>query len=93
MGSGKPPCDDSPVSSQHRYTNRNYRPANDEYDPAKAAFKAAGHNMNVALRAFLRWINEDPNRVAQFAALMDAVEDETPRGRPRGKAPPKSDEA
>jgi hypothetical protein len=76
------------VTSQHRHTNRNFRPADDEYDPAKAAFEAAGHNMNVALRAFLRWINEDPSRVEQFAALMRAVEDETPRGRPKKRTPP-----
>ncbi|WP_433730877.1 hypothetical protein ACQP2Y_21240 [Actinoplanes sp. CA-051413] len=76
------------MTSQHRYTNRNYRPADDEYDPAKAAFEAAGHNMNVAVRAFLRWINEDPRRVAEFSDLMQAIDDETPRGRPKKKAPP-----
>jgi hypothetical protein len=76
------------VSSQHRHTNRNYRPADDEYDPAKATIEAAGYNVNVAIRAFLRWLNQDPRRLAHLLDLMRAVEEETPRGRPKKETPP-----
>ncbi|MET0415011.1 MAG: hypothetical protein ABW022_03190 [Actinoplanes sp.] len=78
------------MSSQHRHTNRNYRPADDEYDPAKAAIEKAGFNVNVAIRAFFRWIIDDPRRLRQLVPFMKAVADETPKGRPkRSEAPPK----
>lgn len=76
------------MSSQHRHTNRNYRPADDEYEPAKDEFEKAGYNVNVAIRAFFRWIVDDPRRLRQLSPFMKAVDDETPRGRPKKKAPP-----
>jgi hypothetical protein len=76
------------VTSQHRYTNRNYRPADDEYDPVREAVTDAGHTMNTLMRAVLRWLREDPQRLDQLRAHMKAVDDETPRGRPKKEAPP-----
>jgi GrpB-like predicted nucleotidyltransferase (UPF0157 family) len=75
------------VSSQHRHTNRNYRPADDEYEPVKDAVANAGFTMNTLLRAFLRWLRQDPTRLKQFVPLMRDVDNETPRGRPKKKAP------
>lgn len=70
--------------SQHARKNRNYRPTDAEYDgPGKARIEAAGHTMDNAIRAFLRWLNEDPERLTFIAAHLDAVKAETPRGRPR----------
>jgi hypothetical protein len=76
------------VTSQHRHTNRNYRPADDEYDPVREAVTSAGFTMNTLVRAFLRWIREDPSRLSRFVAHMKAVDEETPRGRPKKGAPP-----
>lgn len=84
LESGKPPCDDSRVSSQHRFTNRNYRPADDEYEPVRKDIEAAGYSMTVLIRAWLRRFKDNPQ--AEIAALSDylsAVVAETPRGRPR----------
>lgn len=86
--SGKPLCNDSSVSSQHRYTNRNYRPADDEYEPVRQAVADAGYTMNTLSRAVLRWIREDPARLSQLIPLMKAIDKETPRGRPKKNAPP-----
>jgi hypothetical protein len=70
--------------SQHARKNRNYRPTEDEYDgPGKAAVEAAGHTMDNAVRAFLRWLNEDPARLALISSHLEAVKAETPRGRPK----------
>lgn len=72
-----------PMPSQHQFTNRNYRPSGTEYDPAKAAVSAAGLNMTQLLRALLREFNEDPDRrLRELAPHLQAVVDETPRGRP-----------
>jgi hypothetical protein len=74
------------TGSQHRHPNRNYRPDPAEYDPARAAVEAAGYNMNTLIRAFLRWLNEDPRRLGQLAKHLRSVADETPYGRPRKSA-------
>lgn len=74
------------MTSQHRFTNRNYRPADDEHDPARDTIKAAGYNMNQLIRAMLRRFNANP--AAELAALDGHLKDvaaDTPRGRPRGK--------
>jgi len=77
------------MSSQHRNTNRNYRPDDAEYDPAKIMVEGAGYSMNTAVRAFLRWLNEDPTRLALLDGHLRAVAAETPTGRPaRGPASP-----
>lgn len=77
--------------SQHARTNRNYRPTDAEYDGAgKAAIEAAGHTMDNAVRAFLRWLNEDPDRLKLIAAHLNAVKAETPRGRPKRDTTPQS---
>ncbi|WP_043512409.1 MULTISPECIES: hypothetical protein [unclassified Actinoplanes] len=75
------------MSSQHRHVNRNYRPADDEYDPVRAEVERAGFTMNTFFRAVLRWVRNDPRRLAQFKALMVEVDAETPRGRPKKNAP------
>lgn len=75
------------MTSQHRYTNRNYRPDDGEYEPARKAVEAAGFNMNVLVRALLREFNEKPDRrLRTLAKHLRAVVDDTPRGRP--KQPP-----
>lgn len=77
------------MTSQHRFTNRNYRPADDEHDPARDSIRDAGYNMNVLLRAMLRRFNDDP--AAELAALephLKAVAADTPRGRPPGGSKP-----
>lgn len=75
------------VNSQHRHTNRNYRPADTEYDAAKAVADYAGTNMNVLTRAFLRFLATDPQGVLRLLQPhIDAVLDDTPRGRPRRDA-------
>jgi hypothetical protein len=72
-----------PPSSQHRNANRNYRPTPDEYDgPGRVAIEAAGYPMGTAVRAFLRWLNDDPERLAQLAPYLAAVKEETRYGRP-----------
>ncbi len=76
------------MSSQHRYTNRNYRPADDEYDPVRAEVEKAGSTMNTFIRAVLQWVKQDPRRLDQFRALMAEIDDEKPKGRPKKKAPP-----
>ncbi|AEV86888.1 hypothetical protein ACWT_5870 [Actinoplanes sp. SE50] len=43
--------------------------------------------MNTFFRAVLRWVRNDPRRLAQFKALMVEVDAETPRGRPKKNAP------
>ena len=75
------------MSSQHRYTNRNYRPADEEYEPVRAAIEADGFTMNALVRGFLRWLTEDLSRLRQLTPYMKAVTDETPRGRPKRSAP------
>lgn len=78
------------MSSQHRYPNKNYRPApTTEYDPAKKVVESAGHNMDRVVRAFLRWLNEDPTRLALLDEHLKAIEAETPRGRPNRDTTPK----
>lgn len=75
--------------SQHARKNRNYRPTDDEYDgPGKAAIEAVGHTMDNAMRAFLRWLNEDPSRLGEIRGHLDAVKAETPRGRPKQTTTP-----
>lgn len=75
--------------SQHARKNRNYRPTEDEYDGAgKAVIETAGHTMDNAVRAFLRWLNEDPERLNLIRPHLDAVRSETPRGRPRQATTP-----
>lgn len=81
------------MTSQHRYTNRNYRPADEEYDPVRDAVVDAGYTMNTLMRAVLRWLREDPARMTPLIPFMRAVDAETPRGRPKKKAPPASDGA
>lgn len=76
------------MTSQHRYTNRNYRPADDEYEPVRQAVTEAGFTMNALVRAVLRWIREDPARLGQLRGHMKAVDDDTPKGRPKKNAPP-----
>lgn len=76
------------MSSQHRHTNRNYRPADDEFEPVRAEVERAGFTMNTFVRAVLRWIKQDPRRLKQFRDLMSEVDSETPRGRPKRKTPP-----
>lgn len=75
------------MSSQHRYTNRNYRPADKEYEPVRAAVEADGFTMNALVRAVLRWLTEDPARLQQLRPHMKAIANETPRGRPKKSAP------
>lgn len=76
------------VSSQHRFTNRNYRPSDAEYDTAKAATDAAGLNMNQLVRALLREFNESPQqRIAALAIHLRVVAEDTPRGRPMQRGP------
>lgn len=73
------------MSSQHRHPPRNFRPDPDrEYVPAQEAVEGAGYTMSVALRAFLRWLIEDPSRLNQLRPHLDAVKAETPQGRPKG---------
>lgn len=71
------------VNSQHRYQNRNYRPANDEYADAKRIAEAAGVNMNVLVRALLRLLRADTARVLRLLRPhLAAIIAETPKGRP-----------
>lgn len=69
--------------SQHARKNRNYRPEDREYDLAKGIVEEAGYNMDHAVRAFLRWLNEDPSRLPLLEKHLKAIKAETPRGRPR----------
>lgn len=72
------------MSSQHARRSRNYRPTEAEYDgPGKTTIEAAGYSMDGAVRAFLRWLNEDATRLALIENHLRAVKAETPRGRPR----------
>lgn len=72
------------MTSQHRYTARAYRPDPvNEYQPVCDALGEMGYCMNALIRAFLRWIVEDPTRLQQFVTLMRQVRADTPRGRPR----------
>jgi hypothetical protein len=72
------------VNSQHRHTNRNYRPADTEYDAAKAVADDAGLKMNTLTRAFLRLLAADPQGVLRLLRPhIDAVVEDTPTGRPR----------
>lgn len=79
----------APTGSQHRFPNRNYRPDTElEYEPAKAAVEAAGHDMNRAVRACLRWIAKDPDvALGALAPFLDSVAATTPRGRPKAQPP------
>lgn len=71
-------------SSRHRFKSRAYRPDPEgEYDPVSAAVTGMGFCMNTLIRAFLRWIKQDPSRLQQFTDLMREIHAETPRGRPR----------
>ena len=73
-----------PMPNVHRYTNRNYRPADDEYEPAKTTVEADGHSMNAAVRALLRLLNADPaGTMAKLRPHLRAIAAETPRGRSR----------
>jgi hypothetical protein len=75
------------MTSQHRFTNRNYRPDDAEYEPAREAVEAAGFNMNLLVRALLREFNEKPDRrIRTLAKHLRAVADSTPRGRPKAAA-------
>lgn len=69
--------------NQHRYTNRNYRPDDSEYEPAKTLIEAAGFSMNVLVRAFLRLLRDEPDRTLRILRPhLEAIEAEKPRGRP-----------
>lgn len=72
------------MSSQHRFPARAYRPdPTGEYEPVHDAVHDMGFCMNTLIRAFLRWVIQDPSRLQQLAELMRDVYGETPRGRPR----------
>jgi hypothetical protein len=72
------------VSDQHRFPARSYRPDPEgEYEPVRDAVTGMGFCMNTLIRAFLRWVIQDPDRLHQLARLMAEVYEETPRGRPR----------
>jgi hypothetical protein len=75
------------VSGQHRFPAKSYRPdPQAEFQPVHDAVHDMGFCMNTLIRAFLRWVAQDPEpprRLEQFADLMREVYDETPRGRPR----------
>lgn len=71
------------MTSQHRFTNRNYRPDDVEYEPARKSAEGAGLNMNQLIRAMLREFNERPERrLRALSKHLRAVADDTPRGRP-----------
>lgn len=74
------------VGSQHRNPAKVFRPTPDEYAAAEAVVKAAGFNMNAALRGVLRWLAEEPQRFGQLRKHVQAVDDETVIGRPPGSA-------
>lgn len=71
------------MSSQHANPCRNYRPCDDEYLPARQTIEAAGHTMNTAIRAYLRWLVEDPSRLALLDQHLQDVAAKTQHGRPR----------
>lgn len=71
-------------SGVHRTPTRSFRPTDAEYDPAKTVVEEAGWDVGTLLRAMLRWFNRDPQAaLALLAGDLQAVRDETPRGRPR----------
>jgi hypothetical protein len=72
------------VSSQHRFKARAYRPDPElEYIPVHDAVAGMGYCMNTLIRAFLRWVAQEPERLYLFVALIEEIHAETPRGRPR----------
>ena len=66
--SGKPLCDDSFVSSQHKLKPLNFRPEPDERADGKAVLDERGWEMDGFLRACLRLLREEPDRLLEMLA-------------------------
>jgi hypothetical protein len=77
------------MPSQHRHPARTFRPEPGEYADAQADLTARGKEMDVFLRACLRWLHRDPDR--SLAALAQVWPGPRPRGRPPRPQPPSAE--
>jgi len=73
------------MANQHRIKGTTVRPEPDELADAKAYFPA-GHSLESFLRACLRAVREEPEKV--LALLGPYWPPEKPRGRPRKSEQP-----
>lgn len=71
------------VPSQHENRTRAFRPADEEWEPAKEIFTSRGLVPGEFLRACLRWLASDPDEA--LAVLSAHWPARRPLGRPRQK--------
>lgn len=83
MTTGKPLCEDSSVPDYHHVRPKAFRPEPDEYEDGKALLDDRDWEMDGFLRACLRLLREEPER------LLALLAPHRPPPKPRGR-PPKS---
>lgn len=81
MTNGKPLCDDPSVADNHRVRPKAFRPEPDEYNDGKAALEQRDWEMDSFIRACLRLLRSEPDRL--LSLLAPHRPPPKPRGRPR----------
>lgn len=85
MGNGKPLCEDLLVADQHKDRSKAFRPEPAEYDDGMTVIKQRGWEMDGFLRACLRMLLAEPDK------LLGLLAPYRPPSKRRGRPPKQKD--